>query len=142
MATAGTTTKDGRAVVNSDFYSSGNSSKILQNGVLDAGSTDFFYFVNPNNTGFRIDANYVSGAAFSGRFTFADSSFDDLGLTPDKLGIYVANFATGSGGTQSISLTLGGSGPTVTAVPLPAGLPLLLAGLGGMGLLVRRKRLA
>jgi hypothetical protein len=86
MATAGTTTKDGRAVVNSDFYSSGNSSKILQNGVLDAGSTDFFYFVNPNNTGFRIDANYVSGAAFSGRFTFADSSFDDLGLTPDKLG--------------------------------------------------------
>jgi hypothetical protein len=53
------------------------------------------------------------------------------GLAPDSFGLTVNSF-----GTLTADYTLTKS---VSAVPLPAGLPLLLAGLGAIGLLRRRK---
>lgn len=142
MSTTGTTTKDGNALTNSDFFYSSTFSKSLTGGTLDPGSTDFYFFVSPGYTGYNISADYVSGSQFSGGMRFADSTLLDLGLTPNLLGTFVANFATHSG-TQSISLTLGGSGPvsaSVNAVPLPAGLPMFLGAFGVAVFVARRKR--
>ena len=59
-------------------------------------------------------------------------------VRPDFLAGSALSFQNGGGDTIGAVLT----GMTLSAVPLPAGLPLLLTALGGLGLIVRRKRKA
>ena len=64
------------------------------------------------------------GAVLKATFAYDDSSFDPVranNLTRDAEQFYLAS-------------------ATVSPVPVPAGLPLLLAGIGGLGLMARRKR--
>lgn len=77
-----------------------------------------------------VPFNFTSGAINS-TMTFAGQTFASLGLIngySDQI-----QFSNG----QTVSLNIG-----VSAVPLPAALPMLLAALGGLGLVARRRKLA
>lgn len=104
-------------------------------------TTGFNFFVAPNNTGFTVANTYVSGEQFSSGWRVADSDLTDLGLTEALLGTFEANFAT-STGSQSITMTLGGTGPgpSMSPVPLPAAGWMLVAGVGGLVAMRRRKK--
>ncbi|MBY6155807.1 VPLPA-CTERM sorting domain-containing protein [Pseudooceanicola nitratireducens] len=56
----------------------------------------------------------------------------------NELGIFADNIANG----DDFSILVTGDAASVSAVPLPAGFPLLAAGLIGMGALARRKKAA
>ncbi len=92
--------------------------------------------------GFRGDVNvvyfgagYISGSLISGGMTFAGATLASLNMVE---GIYNNLFTWGSGSNaDSISMVISKTAPS--PVPLPAGLPLLIAGLGAIGLIRRRK---
>ena len=75
------------------------------------------------------------------------SMTDDLeGVTSLNLlgranGLTFTSIAEAGLSTFSLTFDLAGTAPPPSPVPLPAGLPLLLAGLGGLALLRRRKTL-
>lgn len=66
------------------------------------------------------------------------SSLDLFGTVEGKTFV---DGATAGLSTFSLTFDLAGTAPPPSPVPLPAGLPLLLAGLGGLALLRRRKTL-
>ncbi|MEO0485463.1 MAG: VPLPA-CTERM sorting domain-containing protein [Pseudomonadota bacterium] len=76
----------------------------------------------------EVPAGYVSGDAINSTATWVNRSFASLGITP---GTY-----TTVAGNTTFNLDIGGPAP----VPLPAALPLLLAGLGGLGFVARLRR--
>jgi hypothetical protein len=76
-----------------------------------------------------VPIGYTSGDSINGSMTFESASFASLGMTE---GSYTTVFPNG----EEVILTVG-----ATVVPLPASLPLLVAGLGGLGLAARRKSL-
>ena len=77
-----------------------------------------------------LASSYVSGTALSSTLTFGGRSFSDLGLID---GTYVWSLSN----QETVTMTI-----ETATVPLPAGLPLLLAGLGALGLAARRHRSA
>lgn len=60
---------------------------------------------------------------------------------PLDVGIYNLGlgFSSGQGGSSAVDYVITAQIRDITPVPLPAGLPLLLAGLGGLALLRRGK---
>src|SRR5262249_31628400 len=78
-----------------------------------------------------VPQRYLSESALASSPTFNNTTFASLGVTP---GTYVWTWGTGA--DQSFTLQIG----QVTAVPLPAALPLFAGGLAGLGWLARRKR--
>ena len=100
----------------------GNQS--LSNGVTLG--TDFAIF---SNDFLGIQAGYQSGDAIDGTLTFANESIATAGL-------FFGSFTTTLDSGDTITMRISDA----NVVPLPAGLPLLLAGLAGFGVLARRKR--
>ena len=89
-----------------------------------------------------------NGEALSGGMTFSGVTFDDLGITPADYVIELVgalntvNLVSVENALSPTSITLRFSEivtPPPEVIPLPAGLPLLLAGLGGLVWLRRRK---
>ena len=78
-----------------------------------------------------MPSGYVSGA-LSGTATYSAQTFASLGLTP---GTYVWTWGTGAD-ADSLTLQIG----PAAAAPEPASLPLLAAGLTGLGMVLRRRR--
>lgn len=82
-----------------------------------------------DNNYLYVPSGHTSRGDIMGSMTFASADFTSLGMTE---GTYTTVFSNG----EEIILTVG-----TTVVPLPASLPLLVAGLGGLGLAARRKTL-
>lgn len=78
-----------------------------------------------------VYSGYESGTAISGSMLFDGYNFETLGITP---GIYEVSMPE-----NSITLTISRNADNVSAVPLPATLPLIMASLGGFALCGRRK---
>lgn len=76
-----------------------------------------------------LDPNYVSGSAINGTLTFANTTLATMGFSVGQS--FVATLPN-----DTITVNIG----PVPAVPLPAGLPLLLVGLGAFGYLSERKK--
>lgn len=83
-----------------------------------------------------LESGYTSGALISGSMTFAGTTLAALGMNE---GVY-NNLMTWGGSiyADSISMNISTAGPS--SVPLPAGLPLLVAGLGMLGFTRRGKK--
>jgi len=102
--------------------------------LASSGSGDAFGLLfcgTSTDTCVMLPDNYTSNDPLAFSAQFAGQSFASLGITA----------------TSPISLAFGSnevnlSFSPLTAVPLPAGLPLLLAGIGGLGLISRRKRVS
>lgn len=75
-----------------------------------------------------LGQGYTSGSAINGTLTFANTTLATMGFTLGDS--FVATLPN-----DTITLNIG----PMSAVPLPAGLPLLLVGLGAFGVLSRRK---
>lgn len=78
-----------------------------------------------------VTAGYVSGTAINSVMTFGGTDFVTMGLTA---GVY--NYALPN---DTITLNIG---DVAAPIPLPAGLPLILAGLGALGFVGRKGRKA
>ncbi|WP_282059241.1 VPLPA-CTERM sorting domain-containing protein [Roseobacter litoralis] len=88
--------------------------------------------------------------------SFYDASHNSLATSNDTLFIngteytFAAALGVDFGGTDSVEFLYGGTsasqfyvgGVEASIVPVPAALPLLLAGIGGLGFMARRKRKA
>jgi len=81
--------------------------------------------------GVVVPSGYVSGG-LSGTATYNNRTFASLGLTP---GTYVWTWGTGAD-ADSLTLQIG----SAAAAPEPASLTLLLAGLVGLGMVLRMRR--
>lgn len=97
--------------------------------------------------GAALPRGYVSGTDLSATITFAGETFDSLGITPGEY-IYEVVFAPedevpvstfASAAQEENNIVVRFSPGEAAVIPLPAGLPLLLAGLGGLALLRRAR---
>lgn len=94
--------------------------------------TGFFTFGPPTTTVYvaQVYSDYVSNAPMSGTLTIVGATFADMGVA---LGDYVWTLANGDTVTLRFS-------PSALAVPVPAALPLMAAGLGFLGMMRRRAK--
>jgi len=80
------------------------------------------------------NAGYQSGDAIMGSVTFGNATFQSIGLTDGA--IFGFNWAN-----DSVTFRVGSAvEPHVAAVPLPASAPLILAGLGALGVARRLRK--
>ncbi len=99
--------------------------------------------------GVGLSPEYVSGAPLSGGMTFLGATFASLGITTGDYNftLDVVDVVESPGGSSLQDIPSGygvtlSFGEAVAAVPVPATLPLLLAGLGIMGWRAGRKSTA
>jgi hypothetical protein len=147
---------DGDADLQSGFRRDGGSDFSFAGGVLaisendlsagdlpddnaNGGSITFNFLQAVNFTGFSIydDASITvtadNGASFSAG-VHADAAFNDFLIGDERffnVSSLTFDFGYDSGAIDNLE---------ISAVPLPAGLPLLLAGLGALGIAGRRRR--
>ncbi len=94
-----------------------------------SGSGDFVGFTaNINTTYLVVPTGYVSGNSIASLATYAGATFASLGMTP---GVYTYLLPK-----DRVTLVIGNA----SAVPLPATLPLLATGLGGLAAMGRRRK--
>lgn len=107
------------------------SAQSVVNGGIRQGD-DFGYFFDGTRLELYYDQNYVSGDAISGSLTYQNQTYASLNLIEgaEKL----IDF-----GSDTISITVGTNAADISAVPLPASLPLVLAGMGVFGFLRRKQ---
>lgn len=131
-------------------------------GTSDSGGNDFadwfFFTLMPGReiTSFSITSAPTSSSGTVLKIIVLDSNGDSVIDTPDFLARGTSNFssrftplASGTynfgllyrfGSTERIDYTLNASVSEIAPIPLPAGLPLLIAGLGAFGLIRRGRK--
>ena len=92
----------------------------------DSGSGNKFGMTNISGISLFVEAGFVSGGSIFSTATYLGQTLSSMGLTT---GSYLYNWAS-----DSVTLKIG-----VSPVPLPATLPMLAAGMLGLGLWRRRK---
>ncbi len=97
--------------------------------------------VAADDTGYAtlIANNNVAQNSWSYEFFNSNPGDPTFGFNPNANGDYLIRLTAFEKGTTTV---LASTEITISAVPVPAALPLLLAGLGGLGLAGRRKRKA
>ena len=123
-------------------YGSGSYTSTSATSSMLAGLVNFTNFTPDKSDDyplFLLATSYTSNSAITGSATFSNATFTSLGLTS---GSYIYNILDGEDGTASDTFTVNvGSPSTVSVVPLPAGAPLILSALAGLGWLNRRHKL-
>ena len=100
--------------------------------VPDSGTGDQVAIYGDVSVGLLVvPSNYVSDTALSSTSTFDKATIASLGATP---GTYKWTWGTGAN-ADSFTLNI-----EAVAMPEPASLPLLVMGLAGLGMVVRRRR--
>lgn len=99
-----------------------------------------------------ITSASLDSAASFGSVSFSEGGdtslfYEELSLTGvvggdtgDEGGVFSLDFTLGAEDTASFDLTTSSQAEAASVIPLPAGLPLLLAGLGALALLRRTRR--
>ncbi len=129
------------AFVGSDLFLSSTSGELVSIDLSNpSASTAIGSFGVPNVFGIATDET-------SSLFAVADTTIYSVDPTTGIAsgGVSFAGQGLGSAFGQSFFAELGanpGDDPSLAPVPLPAGLPLMLSGLLGIGLLARRKKAA
>ena len=86
-------------------------------------------------------AAFAAGYGFQNSENLTYSEFASLGFNPLEMASYLVTFSVYAASDTGRTNALASVSETINAVPLPAALPLVVSGLGGMGLLGwRRKR--
>ena len=106
-----------------------------------ASNSDFF--LKGNDGELYLEASYVSGAEMTATWTYVDTKFSYWGVTDPSEFVYTLAKVDPNGSTDTFTVRFGGA-TNLSAVPLPASVFLLGAGLGGFGLMgrLRRRKLA
>lgn len=141
-----------------DFYEIVDRVSFGTGGIVTNGTPTGDFFTLDGIQGLDavgLPVGYQSNDPLSATLTFAGATFASLGITP---GTYVMDLAVAPPGDPVIDVALAPEGSVFvvdpstfdnsitlvfgeidSVIPLPAGLPLLLAGLGGLALLRRKK---
>jgi hypothetical protein len=108
----------------------------LGNTTIGSGAPVMLQDTDNAGSYFVLSDDYVSGSYVRGSTAWAVQPTQDLEALGYNLGSYLFTLANG----ETVTLNIGNDyAQALPEVPLPAGLPLLAAGLGGLALL-RRKR--
>lgn len=115
----------------------GSGTVLVETTNVEASGTYFALVGNSNLTTpfLGLDSSYVGGTTMSGSITWDGKTFSNLGLVAGTEFVYSL---VGSNDTFTVRISAGA--PTISAVPLPASVLFLGAGLGGFGLMGRLRR--
>ena len=108
----------------------GTNTTFLDSPSATSGDDFFIWGEGGSTEQVGVKGGYVSGSNIFSTMSYFGTTFAAMGMTQ---GQYIYSIPS-----DTIALNIGGSEPS--AVPLPATLPLLLIGLGGVGVLARRRR--
>lgn len=147
---------DGDSDLQSGFVRDGGSDVVFTGGVLAIAENDLSYGQLPddNANGGTITFSFLQAVNFTGFSIFDDAT---ISVSADNGATFGASVGTDGGfndfligderffNVTALTFDFGHESGAIdnleiSAVPLPAGLPLLVAGLGAFGLLGRRRR--